>query len=102
MTETGAFFFANPDSWRRPVEEYRVRKSGKVQIVPALDHYYLEEILHNGGWQVLRESLTIDNNPSKISIVGIKIIKGISMLEQLENVLNPESLLALFMGELDI
>lgn len=95
ITEHGSFFHINYNCWVKDLNERKKRKTYSVDPFEIIDYYHLESIFKTGGWKILQEALAIDTNSKKMKIIGIKIMKGISVMEQLENILNPESLLKL-------
>jgi len=60
------------------------------------EHYYLEYILKRCGWEIVKNWLVLDKRPNRIDIVGIKLFKEIRTTEQLENVLNPDTIFRYF------
>jgi hypothetical protein len=93
IMENGAFFHLNPQSWEKQANEIKKKHTFKVATIAALEHYHFEYVLKRGGWEILKKSLVFDNNPVKTDIVGIRIMKGISHMEQIENIINTESIL---------
>jgi len=92
VSENGSFFHMNPTFWEKQPEEIKKKRTYKVATIAALEHYHLEYVLKKGGWEILKKSLVFDHNPAKTDIVGIRIMKGISHMEQLENILNSDSI----------
>jgi len=86
----------NEDYWEKTAAEIGKKKIRKYNSMPVLDNYYLEYILKAGGWDIIRSSLVLDSNPNKVEIVGVKIVKGVSLIDQLENIINVDSIVKYF------
>lgn len=89
--EVGAFFHVDPEYWAKELTAKK-KKGTKLTPLEINENYELKDVLNNGGWKILEDALVLDTNMLKMQIVGIKIVKGISLTEQIENILNPESL----------
>jgi len=90
-SEVGAFFHINPSVWTVPEGE-RKKKSRRMATLTLTEHYYLEYLLKRCGWEIVKNWLVLDKRPNRIDIVGIKLFKEIRTTEQLENVLNPDTI----------
>jgi len=94
-SELGVFFHINPALWAVPENEKKKKKL-KTATVTLVEHYHLDYILRKCGWEILKDSLVLDKRPNRIDIVGIKMFKEIRNVEQIENVLNPDTILKYF------
>jgi hypothetical protein len=92
LVEQGVFLHLNREFWLKSDNEKKKNKPKKYGNMALIDDYHLEYILRAGGWQIIKESLHFDFNPNKLSIVGIKIVKGLAMVDILENHVNIESI----------
>lgn len=100
LKEYGAFFHINSELWSKEPSELK-KRNWKVNPFELVDNYHLEHILKKGGWKILEEALVLDTNLKKMQVVGIKIMKGISPMEQIENILNSESMFSLYKSKED-
>jgi hypothetical protein len=91
-SESGVFLFLNDKMWEKTQEDIAKKKIKRYNFIPVLDNYYLEYILKAGGWEIIQKALFLDTNPKKFEIVGVKIVKGVSMTDQMENIVNIQSL----------
>jgi len=96
IIDSGVFIHLDPKYWEKRKEEIAKKKSERVDPLPLIENYHLEYILKRGGWDIIKNALVIDTNPNKISMVGVKSMKGSSNTEQLENILNPDTILRYF------
>lgn len=94
--EVGAFFHINPLSWLVPEGEKKKKRSYKVNPDLLIENYHLDYILKKCGWEILISWLVLDRRPNKTDIVGIRIFKEIRCMEQIENVLNSDTVLKHF------
>ncbi len=99
-SELGAFFYINPQAWAVPENQKKKEKQKRMATLTLIEHYHLDYILRKCGWEILKDSLVLDKRPNRIDIVGIKMFKEIRNVEQIENVLNPDTVLKYF-GEKD-
>lgn len=92
--EVGAFFHINPSSWFiEEADKKKKRRSERVNPVTIVENYYLARILKKCGWEILKNWLVLEKRPNRVDIVGIKIFKDIRQTEQIENVLNSDTIL---------
>jgi hypothetical protein len=96
VSESGVFLFLNDKYWEKTAEDMAKKKIRRYNFVPVLDNYYLEYILKVGGWEIIRNALVLATNPNRIDIMGTRIVKGYSMTDQLENIVNVHTLIAFF------
>jgi len=94
--EVGAFFHINPLSWLVNEKEKKKKRSYKVNPDLLVENYHLDYILKKCGWEILINWLVLDRRPNKTDIVGIRIFKEIRSMEQIENVLNSDTVLKHF------
>jgi len=95
-SELGAFFYINPALWALSENQKKKKKPKKMAPLTLIENYHLESILSQCGWKILRDSLVLDKKPNRIDIVGIKMRKEIRNVEQIENILNPDTVLRYF------
>jgi len=94
--EIGAFFHINALLWHIHETERKKKKTHKVLPMPLIENYHLDHILRRCGWEIIKNWLVLDKRPNRVDIVGIKIFKEIRSMEQLENVLNSDTILKYF------
>ncbi len=94
--EVGALFHLNAKCWLIDENERIKRKFNKVNPIPLVENYHLSYILKKCGWEILKSWLVLDKRPNRVDIVGIKILKEITNMEHLENVLNSDTILQYF------
>lgn len=57
-----------------------------------LDDYHIEYILKRCGWDIIKGAILLNTNPRKSEIVGVRMVKGLSMTDHLENIVNTETI----------
>ena len=94
--EVGAFFHINPSSWAVKESEKKKKRSEKIATLTLVENYHLDRVLKRGGWDLLKNWLVMDKRPNRVDIVGIKIFKEIRSMEQIENILDSDSIFKYF------
>lgn len=94
--EIGAFFHINPSVWAVNEKEKKKKRSERVATLTLVENYHLDYILKRGGWEILKKKLIIDIKPNKVEILGIKSVKDSRSMDQLENVLNSDTVFKYF------
>mmetsp|Transcript_28498 Transcript_28498/g.25375 ORF Transcript_28498/g.25375 Transcript_28498/m.25375 type:complete len:127 (-) Transcript_28498:357-737(-) len=96
LCDSGIFLHLNYKTWEKDKTIYKKKKEGKYTHLPMIDDYHLDFILKKCGWDIIQNALLIDTNPRKMEVVGVRMVKGLSMTDHLENVVNPESIVKIF------
>lgn len=99
--ENGVFFSINPQLWKKKIDNEEARKKQRyLSIMPLEGDYSLSFVLKSIGFKIVANFLIIQKNTNGVwELLGKNLIKGVSQIDVLENIITMENVLNMYKKE---
>lgn len=105
-SETGVFLFIDPAAWKKvpkPLKPGEKKKRTRKYVgLPMVEEYNLTQILKSYGFRLLDDYVIFDNDPARVSVRGVRSLKGFSCVDRLENAVTIQNVIKYLKEKTDL